>query len=523
MRKRSWRICVYVLFLAAVTDLFWGVVPINADSVKRRPITGQIKNQKESFSNLADGAMTADSSSGNDGLDNLTGTELLIRSALPGVACIGDSLTAGDRHTGVTYPGQLKKLINIRIKKAYPQYSYAYVYNAGDPGEDTITIAGRTGAIPFRITSDLKIPSGIEKTPVHFLSADGREVAPRFDSMVYIGGIYGKLYANHASRRHKESNHYDFSRNTTGKAVTIPSGSAINYAGYDGLKKCIPVIYMGQNGGYNDLEDLVNQINAILKEYGQNIETGKYIVIGMHSGSDKNRQDMEKLMSSVYGSHYINLRYYMVHYGLKDAGIEPDDLDKRQIAEGRTPHSLLKDRVHFTDTGYKLLGTLVYKRMEDLGIFDDLDRVLEKSGSKTEDVKLAPSDEDAQAPDGSEAAQDDSTTERTGRTQKSINESDFLAYLKVNRKETIRLPLEYESYVKMNLKEADRGIYKVKYDESIINVNITKAEKNKVFVHISPLKPGRTKLKIKSEGRRPSGKRYRNKIFIRIEKESDPD
>ena len=66
------------------------------------------------------------------------------KELIPGIVCYGDSLTYGSGGEGVSYPSVLEECLRKnRI--------YIPVVNMGIGGENTVTIAGRAGAIPFRV------------------------------------------------------------------------------------------------------------------------------------------------------------------------------------------------------------------------------------------------------------------------------------------------------------------------------------------------------------------------------------
>jgi hypothetical protein len=70
------------------------------------------------------------------------------------------------------------------------------------------------------------------------------------------------------------------------------------------------------------------------------VNQGKFIIVGLHTGTAAGRSGLEKAMQAEYGDQYINLREYMSTSGLQDAGIEANDEDKEMMAEGMTPSSL---------------------------------------------------------------------------------------------------------------------------------------------------------------------------------------
>ena len=104
-----------------------------------------------------------------------------------GIACVGDSLTEGFGGGGVSYPAVLEEKIREMLKKtgkaegreaaerktaekglsglSADEDSYR-VENLGVCGEDTFTILGRSGALPFVLEEAVRIPAGRERIPV---------------------------------------------------------------------------------------------------------------------------------------------------------------------------------------------------------------------------------------------------------------------------------------------------------------------------------------------------------------------
>lgn len=185
----------------------------------------------------------------------------------------------------------------------------------------------------------------------------------------------------------KERTYY-FTRKTPGESVEIPAGTEIETYGATHYLDYLPVIYIGTNGGYNDPGDLIRQQRSIINRYVKNKE--HFIIIGIHTGTRDEREELEEAMEREYGDQYINLREYMSTRGIDDsnellnAGIKVSDHDKEMIAEGQTPASLMKeDELHFNAYGYQLIGNLIYCRMEKLGYFDEvqnsIDEIIRKS------------------------------------------------------------------------------------------------------------------------------------------------
>jgi len=82
-------------------------------------------------------------------------------------------------------------------------------------------------------------------------------------------------------------------------------------------------------------------------------------------------------MKAEYGNQYINLREYMSTDALNDARLEITNKDKEMMAKGMTLASLMKtDMCHFNSIGYKLIGNLIYNRMDELGYFNEIKDVI---------------------------------------------------------------------------------------------------------------------------------------------------
>jgi hypothetical protein len=72
-------------------------------------------------------------------------------------------------------------------------------------------------------------------------------------------------------------------------------------------------------------------------------------------------------LSNEYGRRFIELRKYLVNYGLSDAAIPPTSGDLSDVAVGIIPNSLRSDAVHLTAAGRTVVANLVGKRLNELG------------------------------------------------------------------------------------------------------------------------------------------------------------
>lgn len=302
-----------------------------------------------------------------------------INEVLPGIVCWGDSLTSGPGGNAMSYPTALQNYIDDSISVMCPEAKELGisipVVNMGVGGEDTNTILGRNGAVPFITSSAFTIPAEEKSVAIKFISENGNPVAPLIQGnagmeFVTIGRVKGVIS--------RSGNGYVFTRSEAGDPVQISKGTEIITAGSEPYREYIAVIFIGQNGGFTSYDELVEQQKAIINHQTKNKD--KYIIIGLHTTTPSCREDLEGLMLEEYGDKYINLREYMSTDAMKNADLTPTQSDISAMEGGNVPPSLLStDMLHFNSDGYEIIGKLVYDRMEQLGYFDVLKDLLTES------------------------------------------------------------------------------------------------------------------------------------------------
>ena len=75
----------------------------------------------------------------------------------------------------------------------------------------------------------------------------------------------------------------------------------------------------------------------------------------------------ETALREAFGEHFINMRAFMIEYGLETAGLEPTEQDLDDLANGRVPEQLKDDYTHFNSYGYYAMGAAVYQKGVELG------------------------------------------------------------------------------------------------------------------------------------------------------------
>lgn len=158
------------------------------------------------------------------------------------------------------------------------------------------------------------------------------------------------------------------------------------------LKNYIFVIWIGTNGGWSlpvkdeegnpvldengnqkyeeDVPTLIGQIDAILSN--QLDKNKRFLVIGLTEGK---KDALDSALQNKYGDKFVNIREYLSTEGMTAAGMTPTQDDLEMMAKGLVPYSLRKIEnghytVHYTDTGYTVIGNYLYERMDALGYFD---------------------------------------------------------------------------------------------------------------------------------------------------------
>lgn len=280
------------------------------------------------------------------------------------IECWGDSLTYGFNGDGVTYPGVLAEL------------SGAEVRNHGVSGETSLGIAGRQGGVPLQVNHITLPASG------SFVLGD------LYDSRVYsvygemerpmvrggelsinpctIAGVKGRIDWTGADYTDK-SGTFVFTRESAGEEVAITTPTTVVTSAMTDQSEDMLVIFIGENGGWENKEDLAGQIQAMVN---YSVCQGKYIVCGLTTGTAAERADLEGFMEATFGNKYINLRKYLTEEGLRDAGITPTPLDLANLESGSVPDSLRSDAIHGNSFYYKLVGEQIFHRMMEIGYFE---------------------------------------------------------------------------------------------------------------------------------------------------------
>ena len=249
------------------------------------------------------------------------------------IVCWGDSLTRGAGGEDTTYPSVLSELCGSLVN----------VTNMGVGGENTSTIAGRQGGIPY-VVQEFTIPADTTPVEINISSKDGSAVAPAKQgtqglNACYINGIRGNISFN------TESNKYYFSRTSLGDETKVENGTEIVTYGMNNYRDSdVIIIWTGQNDGAT-----TSNISKIIEKQKKMIDyahTDKYIVIGLLYAGD----EVNNAMADAYREHFLDLRNYLSTDGNNTVSAD-----------------YKSDNVHLNADGYEIVGEQVYNKLISLG------------------------------------------------------------------------------------------------------------------------------------------------------------
>ena len=321
-----------------------------------------------------------------------------VQSYLPGIVCWGDSLTAGSSGN-VSYPSTLQKYINTYMCDIYEFYStidnaqdysrldwsqYTVsipVVNMGSGKESCATVLGRSGVSPYVVGDYFEIPAEPEAVAITIKSESGETVAPLTAgnvgvNPVTINGVEGTVTL---VSEDQGGNAYRFTRSQAGDPIAVEPGTQIATAAAGQYRDYVHVVWIGTYDNVNKPENLVASVKQLLSRQAQNpdryLVLGPCTVKGSWSGVSANTMNaIDSAMLQEFGNHYINVRKYLMSDGMTDAGLTVSREEKTQIQQGQVPASFRSNAngADLSGTAYKLIGKLVYDRMESLGYFDEV-------------------------------------------------------------------------------------------------------------------------------------------------------
>lgn len=240
----------------------------------------------------------------------------------------------------------------------------------GVGGETAITISARIGAIPI-MAKPFTLKADGTKTNINIFAADGRNISLGIVTWGYMNGKLNPVTPIGESENVKCIIEYDTDNSTYTIRKSNPGGEDIVFERPTAIlaerrttykKHDVLVFWLGTNGGYEDFEELADQIRQMADYCG----TDKFIVLnmwlsGMNDGAVYNKR---------FGRRFLDIKKYCVEYGYLDAGYSYEDLtdsDKSRIEAGNVPSILYRDSTHPNPVCDVIIAKQIYIRGKELG------------------------------------------------------------------------------------------------------------------------------------------------------------
>lgn len=309
---------------------------------------------------------------------------------LPGIAIWGSSMAYG-------YYGRGSTILSSIDNNMMENECSIPVANMGVPKESNYTVLARAGATKMLVNS-FTIPEGIEKVEIKLYGEDKKNIIPlrwgtEWDggmSNVTIAGIEGTLSIDSNTATFEKPTYF-FTRSQEGKKVKIKKGEQIISTSMNENKDYVPVICMGDDGGWKSFDELIKQQQALLDTFK---DKDKFIILGLftvpltekqekslpdddENGKaraklvKKNNEAYDKAMKKKWGEHYVSSREYLcsnvaLDY-LEKNEVDYKNVDKVNMSNGVVPEVLKYDPNLLNGRGYELAGEAVFKKMVELG------------------------------------------------------------------------------------------------------------------------------------------------------------
>ena len=275
------------------------------------------------------------------------------------IACWGDSLTEGTMPSGTPYPSIIQTLLG----------SGYTVYNLGVNGNASGAVAFRQGGIPIQVKTEFTIPTSgsvsIEiKSTTNFKSFINTHT---FD--VTIEGVAGILEITDTNSGKEGA--ATFTRTDSGSTVLVSPDTYIlsNQATHDDNTS---IVWVGANDNIDYQYYTLFNIDSMIKKLESSQSYPSYLIISIcmaktetsaASGIGAWKARINKQLKRSYGTHYVDLNYYLVNQCIYDLGLTPSAGDLTRMSNGAIPEALFADNIHFTDDCRQQIGRFLFDEL----------------------------------------------------------------------------------------------------------------------------------------------------------------
>ena len=318
-------------------------------------------------------------------------------AALPGFLLLGDDLSAGAGVSKSDYAVALQQAITdeilntFRFSDAVPEEFRRVVQNNekryslpeaqmtrnGIAGASTATVLSVDGAYSIVTTEEITVPAGTESVAIKFRSERGDLIDPLCNGSrriaVYLTAGDGeeKVFGTLSLRTATEPAEYLFCRETEATEPTVlPAGSQIVTRRSLEDRDRFPIVWMGMNGGYDTVEELIEQHIALLSDKPLYAE-GYYLVIGLLDSTPAE----EAAFEAAFGDHYLNARVFLNERGRETEGQNATGKERTVVENGEVPLSMrdkfddVRTPFYLNNEGYAAIGREVFRKIDEMGYF----------------------------------------------------------------------------------------------------------------------------------------------------------
>lgn len=269
----------------------------------------------------------------------------------------------------VMFIGDSQTMIGTFVTKFKELYDQSDVLSHGYGGSGARQIAMAQGGYSIFVEPFI-IPSTTTATEIELTSDLPSSVAIDFlnqtsngFSDIYIKGVRGNVS--------KQNGTVYFTRSELGSEVSVDRPVKLKSNYYDTTGNIL-IVEVGTNDSYQKTwNDIKGYLPDAIREIVNHNNSDKYIVLGLTSKaycSDVENCNYE--LATIFGEHFLDIRKYLIAYGLEDADITPTAQDEADIANGEIPSSLRADSVHFNQDGGDVIGQLIYDYGKELGYWE---------------------------------------------------------------------------------------------------------------------------------------------------------
>lgn len=285
--------------------------------------------------------------------------ESVINPEIAKVYCWGDSQTGGGHDsTCNSYPYYLQELIGDSMT----------VTNYGNGGENINAIAFRVGSMPLYI-EPFTLPIDTSQVAVTTVLASGKSKSNLFAGWnaanpVTVGGISCYLRnTGTIARVSAGSSEVVFDR----PVLAVPPKAVKTLTG-------VHIFQVGANGGFSGIDEYIDIVRSMVNTISS-VEKKYIIICPWHDGFASNFDSMTYAdiidrLYDAFGEHVLDIRAYLIGYGLADNELTATETDESNIASGIVPASLRYDAIHMNQYGYSSQAKKVYQFGKDLGYWE---------------------------------------------------------------------------------------------------------------------------------------------------------